>query len=114
MLKDIKDPKIVALGLTYKPNTYDIRESPAIEIIENLRAEGYHIEAYDPFMEGYEYTDLAEVVDGKDCLVVLVEHDEIKKDLENNLEEIKSKMKNPIIFRPAYDNHKGLSHSPSI
>ena len=101
MLKDIKDPKIVALGLTYKPNTYDTRESPAMEIIEGLRAEGYHIEAYDPFVEDYGYADLVEVVKGKDCLVVLVEHDEIRRDLENNLEEIKSKMKNPIIFRSA-------------
>jgi len=101
MLKDIKDPKIVALGLTYKPNTYDTRESPAMEIIENLRAEGYHVDAYDPFVEGYEYKDIVEVAKGKDCLIVLVEHDEIKKDLENNLEEIKSKMKNSMIFRPA-------------
>jgi len=105
MLKDIKDPEIVALGLTYKPNTYDTRESPALEIIENLRAEGYHIEAYDPFVEGHEYTDLAEVVEGKDCLVVLVEHDKIREELKSNLEKIKSNMTNPIIFRPTDTSH---------
>ena len=38
-LKDIKSPKIVVVGLAYKPNTHDMRESPAIRVINILREE---------------------------------------------------------------------------
>jgi UDP-N-acetyl-D-mannosaminuronic acid dehydrogenase len=100
-VKDINEPKIVILGLTYKPNTYDVRESPALEIFEDLKGDGYHIEAYDPFVNGCEYNDLVEVVKGKDCLAVLVEHDKIRGDLERTLDKVKAQMNTPIIFRPA-------------
>ena len=87
--------------MTYKPNTYDTRESPAFEIINNLKAEGYDIEAFDSFVPGYEYDNIINITKGKDCLVVLVEHDEVRKELEDNLKDIKANMNTPIIFRPA-------------
>lgn len=40
-LKDIAKPKIVALGATYKPDTCDLRESPALQIVDLLRQDGY-------------------------------------------------------------------------
>lgn len=50
--EDIKDKKICILGLTFKPNTDDIRESPSITIIKRLIDEGAKISATDP--EGIE------------------------------------------------------------
>jgi UDP-N-acetyl-D-mannosaminuronic acid dehydrogenase len=100
LLKDVFDPKIIVLGFAYKPNTYDIRESPALEIIEILRTDGYDVTCYDPLVKNYEYTAIADVVKGKDCLAVLVEHDQIKEELEKNLYQIKKQMRTPIIFRP--------------
>jgi len=44
----IKDKRIGLLGLAYKPNTDDIRFSPAIELIKRLLAEGAQVQAYDP------------------------------------------------------------------
>jgi UDP-N-acetyl-D-mannosaminuronic acid dehydrogenase len=102
LLRDIKDPKIVVLGLTYKPNTYDIRESPAIEICEDLREDGYNVDCYDPFVKGYTYHSILDIVEGKDCFIILVEHDIVKKELDINMEKIKSQMNTPIIFRPTY------------
>jgi UDP-N-acetyl-D-mannosaminuronic acid dehydrogenase len=102
LLKDVSDPKIVVLGIAYKPNTYDTRESPALEIIEILRADGYDVACFDPLVKNYEYTAIADIVKGKDCLAILVEHDQIKEELEKNLYQIKKQMRTPIIFRPTH------------
>jgi UDPglucose 6-dehydrogenase len=47
-LGSLNDKTIGVLGLAFKPNTDDIRESPALEIIHLLQNEGAHIKAYDP------------------------------------------------------------------
>jgi UDPglucose 6-dehydrogenase len=44
----VKDKRIAVLGLAFKPNTDDIRFAPAIEVIQQLEAEGARIAAYDP------------------------------------------------------------------
>jgi UDPglucose 6-dehydrogenase len=47
-LGSLNEKTIGVLGLAFKPNTDDIRESPALEIIHLLQNEGAHIKAYDP------------------------------------------------------------------
>lgn len=98
-LKDIKTPRIVALGVTYKADTYDIRNSPALKIIELLREDGYQVDAYDPLAEGYHYSSIEEAARGADCLVVLVEHKIIKEELAHKADAVKKVMRNPIIIR---------------
>jgi UDP-N-acetyl-D-mannosaminuronic acid dehydrogenase len=98
-VKAVPNPRIVALGVTYKPDTYDTRNSPALKIIDLLRQDGYHIEAYDPLADGYQYRSIEELVKGVDCLVVLVEHQVIKSELSRKEAEIKRVMRNPLILR---------------
>lgn len=98
-LRDIKNPRIVALGVTYKPDTYDVRNSPALKIIELLRANGYEVEAYDPLAEGHRYSSAKDVAKGADCLVILVEHQIIKEELAQKEAEIKKAMRHPLILR---------------
>ena len=81
-VEDVSDPKIVVVGLTYKPNVADTRESPAMAICEILRDQGYRIDSYDPLVEGKGYKSLAEISGGADCLALLVEHDEVMRELE--------------------------------
>jgi UDP-N-acetyl-D-mannosaminuronic acid dehydrogenase len=99
VLKDIKNPRIVALGVTYKPDTYDTRNSPALKIIELLKDDGYKVTAYDPLVAGYQYSSIEEVVKGADCLVVLVEHRVIKEELSRREAEIKKAMRRPLVLR---------------
>ncbi|MCS7018960.1 MAG: UDP-glucose/GDP-mannose dehydrogenase family protein [Cytophagales bacterium] len=46
--KNLKGKKIAVWGLSFKPNTDDVREAPALYIIEDLLAQGAHITAFDP------------------------------------------------------------------
>ena len=98
-LKDIRNPQIIALGVTYKPDTYDTRNSPALKIVNLLREDGYQVKAYDPLAEGYQYSSVEEVAKEADCLVVLVEHQTIKEELDQQEAEIKKAMCHPFILR---------------
>jgi len=77
---------VAAWGITFKANTDDRRESPAVQIFRRLLAQGAAIQAYDPAVEG-ELPELPEVgvvadpyaaCDGAHVLVVLTEWDEFK------------------------------------
>ena len=68
-------PKIAVLGLAYKGNVDDTRESPAVRIVELLRAGGLEVAAYDPHVAG-EGTTLDKCLADADCLVLLTDHDE--------------------------------------
>lgn len=98
-LGGIPNPRIVALGVTYKPDTYDVRNSPALKIIDLLREDGYQVEAYDPLAAGYQYPPIIEVAKDADCLVVLVEHQIIKEELAQREAEIKKATRHPLILR---------------
>ncbi len=103
-LREIQNPRIVAIGVTYKADTYDMRNSPALKIIDLLRQDGYRVDAYDPRAEGYQYPPIREVAEGADCLVVLVEHQMIKEELAQREAEIEKVMRHPLILR-FYQGH---------
>ena len=46
-----KRARVLVLGLAYKPDVDDVRESPSFEIIELLRAEGAHVDYSDPYIK---------------------------------------------------------------
>ena len=82
VLGDLNSRKISALGLTFKANTSDLRESPAISILSGLQAEGAVINAFDPaaggdFSEVFSgvnrFSDPYEASRGADCVIILTE-----------------------------------------
>jgi UDP-N-acetyl-D-mannosaminuronic acid dehydrogenase len=99
-VKEIVDPKIVTLGMTYKPETYDLRESPALEIVRELREDGYDVHSYDPLVEGHGYSSISDIAENADLLVVLVPHKPIVNELSSDGERIKERMRTPRIMRP--------------
>ena len=82
--KVIKGSKVLIMGLTYKENVPDTRESPVREIVRVLEEFGVAVYGYDPLLsdamiEGFGVKALGDQ-DGKvDCVIVTVAHDEFKE-----------------------------------
>ena len=106
------DEKIVGvLGLAFKPNTDDMREASAVEIIHLLQSEGARVRAYDPVAMSnaplYLHDvalcqDAYQVAEGADALVIVTEWNEFK---HLDLPRLKAAMRMPIIVdgRNMYD-----------
>jgi UDPglucose 6-dehydrogenase len=103
-LPDLKDKTIGILGLAFKPNTDDVREAPALDIIRAILAEGGQIQGYDPeamtemqqHFPQITYTSSAyDVVKNADALVILTEWNEFR---DMDLKKIKSLMRSPIFI----------------
>lgn len=96
LLKEINGSKIGIWGLAYKGNTDDLRNSPALEITEQLKLEGFNIHLYDPFIKSIgSENDKYNSIFQSDILLVLVNHDEFK---DEDYLQICKLMNNPIIF----------------
>ena len=98
-VREIDNPKIVALGAAYKPNTEDTRESPALEIVALLKEDGYDITHYDPLVSGMGYSAIAEIAAGADLLAILIPHKEIVEELARDEAAIKRTMRTPIVVQ---------------
>lgn len=88
ILKGNKDLTVGVLGLAYKPDIDDLRESPAMEIAEILRDKGYKVVACEPNVDskevdGFELYSFDEIIEKSDYLVLTQGHREFKKKMEN-------------------------------
>jgi len=78
----VKGKKVAALGLSYKPNVDDFRESPAVEVVKILQERGASVLAYDPYGEHSHIdgitlvNDIADLGGKVDIVVILVAHDQ--------------------------------------
>lgn len=107
----VKGKTIGILGLSFKPNTDDIRFAPSLDIISALLEEGAKINVYDPkamdkakkVLKGVKFCGNSyEAARMADCLVIVTEWDEFK---ELDLKKIKKLLKQPLIIdgRNIYD-----------
>ncbi|WP_435919176.1 nucleotide sugar dehydrogenase [Macrococcus capreoli] len=79
MLKKVDGQKVTIFGLTYKGDVDDIRESPAFDIYEMLKAEQVEVVAYDPHVDKpFVEKDLTVAVKDSDLVLVLSDHSEFK------------------------------------
>ncbi len=109
---DLKGKKIALWGLAFKPNTDDIREAPALYIIDELLKEGATVKAFDPeAMNNVKKllgdkivfaTGQYEAIDGCDALVIATEWSEFRTP---DFDRMIALMKNKVIFdgRNVYD-----------
>jgi len=111
MVGDVRGKRIGILGLSFKPNTNDIRESCAIAIIQGLLKLGAKVKAFDPaameetktILPEVEYgKDAYDVAKGADALVLVTEWNQFRK---LDLSHIKALLKEPIFIdmRNVYD-----------
>ena len=81
-LGDLKGRRITALGLSYKPDVDDLRESPAIEIVRALVGKGAKVVFYEPFAMGAEVEgarsaqSLENAFQNSEGIILLVDHKE--------------------------------------
>jgi len=104
-ISGIKNKKLGILGLSFKPDTDDMRFAPSVYIINKLLAEGAIIKAFDPvaeenakniFKDKIAYcSNIFETAKNCDALIILTEWEEFKN---MDLKKIKSLLKNPIII----------------
>ena len=83
--KAIKGSRVHLVGVSYKADVGDLRESPALKLIELLRAEGADVSYHDPhipelFEHGLTSAELDGSVDGADCVAIVTAHSGIDYD----------------------------------
>ncbi len=100
----VEGKKIAILGLTFKPNTDDMRDSPSLDIIPILQSKGARISAYDPegmkeaihLLSDVAYGENAyEIMEGADALVIITEWNEFRR---LDLERVKSLLSSPVMI----------------
>ncbi len=102
---NLADKKIAVWGLAFKPKTDDIREAPALVLIDHLLEGGCQIVVHDPeamenvcevYGDRLTYSDrLLDALDGADALAVMTEWGEFRTP---DLAEMRARMKTPVIF----------------
>src|SRR5207248_8687983 len=123
-LGTLEDRTIGGLGLAFKPNTDDLRESPAVEIIHLLQSEGARVKAFDPaaneaaaaVLPGVNLCANAyEVADDADALILMTQWSQFRR---LDLEQIRRSMRYPLLVdgRNLYDPEdmvaKGFFYQP--
>ncbi len=96
---NIKNSNILILGLAYKANIGDIRESPSIKILEELKEVGVKLKVYDPYVNSivtnkgrfFSEKDLEKSLKWANCVIIMTNHDEFR-------------MKSAIIFKITTEN----------
>jgi len=102
----LREKKIAVWGLTFKPDTDDVRSSVAIELVDTMLREGAHVTVYDPkgMEKARELKAIAdakfaasalEAVDGAEALVIATEWNEFAN---VDLTALKKRMTTPIVF----------------
>jgi len=103
-LWNLSGKTVGVLGLSFKPNTDDMRYAPSLDIIGILLSEGAKVKAYDPaamdvakpLLKGVEFCSTAyEAAEGADAIALVTEWDEFKN---LDLEKLKSLMRSPVLI----------------
>ena len=114
VLGDLKGKRLGIWGLTFKPNTDDIRDSPAIRIIETLIKKGAIVSAYDPagmeaaakILKEVNYVkDIYEAAQDADALVIITEWNEFRYP---DWEKVQASLRSPTVIdmRNIYEPEK--------
>lgn len=104
-IPDLEGKVLAVLGLSFKPNTDDIREAPALHIIDRLLENGAHVKTYDPAaMENAKrhfgskitfFDDSYSAIEGADALIIVTEWNEFRV---LDLDKIKELLREPVLF----------------
>jgi len=119
---EIKGKTVGVLGLTFKPNTDDMRDSPALDLIPALQALGATVQAFDPqgreaeaLLPGVDFkSGPYEAITGADVMVLLTEWDQFRA---LDLDHVRGLMRAPVVvdlrnvYRPDEVRQRGFAYS---
>ena len=120
---DLKGKIVAALGLTFKPNTDDMRDAPSLDVIPELIAAGARVQAFDPegmdeakkLLNGVDFrAGPYDAVEDADVLVILTEWDQFRA---LDLDRVKLLMRRPVIvdlrniYRPEEMRARGFDYA---
>ena len=121
--EDLTGKTIGVLGLTFKPNTDDMRDAPSLDIVPALQALGAKVQAFDPegakeaahMLPGVAFKSGAyDAAEGADALVILTEWDQFRA---LDLDRLKSLLKAPVVvdlrnvYKPAEMVRHGFTYA---
>ena len=121
--EDLKGKTVGVLGLTFKPNTDDMRDAPSLDIVPALQAMGAKVQAFDPeglhearqLLRDVDFkADPYEVATGADALVIITEWDQFRA---LDLDRVKLLMNAPVlvdlrnIYKPADVRARGFKYA---
>lgn len=97
LLDGVASPKVAVLGLAFKGNVDDMRESPSLEVIRLLEERGVALAVHDPFVKSapVDLLPLETCFDGADCLLLLTDHNDYKY---LNPRQVIRLMRKPVLF----------------
>ncbi|NBW08851.1 MAG: UDP-glucose/GDP-mannose dehydrogenase family protein [Caulobacteraceae bacterium] len=120
---DLKGKTVAVLGLTFKPNTDDMRDAPSLDVVPALIAAGATVQAFDPegmheagkMLTGVDFKeDPYAAITGADVLVILTEWDQFRA---LDLDKVKLLLKTPTVvdlrnvYRPDDMRARGFKYS---
>ena len=121
--RDLSGKTIGVLGVTFKPNTDDMRDAPSLDILPALQAMGAKVQAFDPegakeaahMLAGVEFkTGAYDAAEGADALVILTEWDQFRA---LDLDRLKGLLKAPVVvdlrnvYKPAEMVRHGFTYA---
>jgi UDPglucose 6-dehydrogenase len=121
--EDLAGKTVGILGLTFKPNTDDMRDAPSLDIVPALQAKGARVQAFDPegmreaehMLKDVDFkSDPYAVAEGADALVIITEWDQFRA---LDLDRIKLLMNRPVlvdlrnIYKPADMKARGFAYT---
>ena len=119
---DVRGKRIALLGLTFKPNTDDMRDAPSLSIVTALQDGGADVRAYDPegmanartLLEGVTYcTDAYDCAEGADAVAIVTEWDLFRA---LDWDRVKRGLRSPVlidlrnVYRPAEMEARGFTY----
>ncbi|MEY3293382.1 MAG: hypothetical protein RJB12_1153 [Pseudomonadota bacterium] len=120
---DLAGKTVALLGLTFKPNTDDMRDAPSLDVAPALMAMGATVQAFDPegmheaakLLDGVQFRDGPyEAVTGADVVVILTEWDQFRA---LDIDRIKGLMRQPVmvdlrnVYRPEEMRTRGFRYA---
>ena len=122
-IENLTGKTVGVLGLTFKPNTDDMRDAPSLDILPSLQAMGAAVQAYDPegrdeaerLLPGVTFkTSAYDAADGADVLLIITEWDQFRA---LDLDRLKLLMHTPVvvdlrnIYKPAEMVRRGFTYA---